>query len=151
VVAFLSYHTEPQWLTVSFPSTLYLHPVLDVILRNVPKDAEAPLRLGLQEALVNAAKHGNQLDPSKFVSVRFAKTPTFYQWVITDQGSGFSPPEACPIPFPHDYLPGERCECGRGLFILFQIFDQVQWNSAGTELHLTKSIRPAFRFLAARS
>lgn len=150
VVAFLSYHTKPYWQTVSFPSTLYLHPVLDVILRNVPRDVEPSLRLGLQEALVNAAKHGNQLDPSKSVSVRFTKNQSNYQWVITDQGDGFKPPQSCPVPSTYDYLPGDRCECGRGLFILFQVFDQVQWNDAGTELHLSKSIRPAFRFLASR-
>jgi len=52
----------------------------------------AELRLGLQEALVNAAKHGNNLDPSKLVIVRFSLANDHYWWVIADQGCGFNPP-----------------------------------------------------------
>ena len=52
-----------KWRNLSFTSTLYLAPVLDLLLDEVPSEWQPELRLGLQEALVNAVKHGNSLDP----------------------------------------------------------------------------------------
>ncbi|HEY9828839.1 MAG TPA: ATP-binding protein [Stenomitos sp.] len=138
MVAFLLRPIKPRWLHLSFPSTLYLCPILELLLQEVPQELQCEVRLGLQEALVNAAKHGNGLSPSKFVSVRYARFQDRHEWVIADQGEGFRPPHICTPPLPNDVLPEDGCECGRGLYILFQIFDQVQWNAAGTELSLAK-------------
>jgi serine/threonine-protein kinase RsbW len=132
-------HT-PRWLTLSFPSTLYLCPILDLLLQEIPIELQCELRLGLQEALVNAAKHGNQLDPSKAVSVSYERHQGNHEWVIADQGIGFTPPLSCYLPMLDHPLPENDCECGRGLFILFQVFDQVCWNPAGTELRLAKRL-----------
>jgi anti-sigma regulatory factor (Ser/Thr protein kinase) len=125
--------------TISFASTLYLCPILDMLLAEIPLQWRAELRLGLQEALVNAAKHGNKLDPSKTVVVRFSAIGDEYWWAITDQGSGFTPPLRCNSDC-SEQLPGEDGECGRGLFILYQIFDKVHWDKQGTELKLSKNI-----------
>lgn len=124
--------------TISFASTLYLCPILDILLADVPPRWRAELRLGLQEALVNAAKHGNQLDPNKLVIVRFWTNAEQYWWSITDQGSGFTPPRCCHPD--SSELPCDDQDCGRGLFILYQIFDQVIWNADGTELRLCKDM-----------
>lgn len=133
-----------KWGTVSFVSTLYLQPILDCLLEKVPQSWHAEVRLGLQEALVNAAKHGNSLDPAKHVSVRFAIHGSSYWWVITDQGSGFTHPYSC-----HDTYDGDCIfnanDCGRGLYILYQVFDQVHWNQGGREVHLCKKIYRARR------
>lgn len=131
--------TERKWGTVSFASTLYLCPILDLLLANIPNQWQAEVRLGLQEALVNAAKHGNKLDPSKKVLVRYSVAEDFYCWVIADQGSGFEPPLACAVDSRSRLCP-DTDECGRGLMILHQIFDQVQWNQEGTELQLCKQV-----------
>lgn len=133
-----------NWGTISFASTLYLCPILDLLLAEVPAQWQAEVRLGLQEALVNAAKHGNNLDPSKTVLVRFSIIENQYWWIISDQGSGFAPP-ACCCSEPDEQLPKEENECGRGLYILHQIFDQVYWNNQGTELRLCKQVRNRFR------
>lgn len=133
-----------RWNTISFASTLYLRPVLDLLLSEVPMNFQPDLRLGLQEALVNAAKHGNNLDPSKTILVRFSVVCPQYWWVISDQGPGFT----TSIPNcsrPHKCLPQEERECGRGLYILHQIFDLVQWNSQGTELRLCKQVNSRSR------
>lgn len=136
--------TARNWGTLSFASTLYLCPILDLLLAEVPDRWRSELRLGLQEALVNAAKHGNNLDPSKQVLVRFSLIDNQYWWIISDQGSGFSPPSSQPsVCFKG--LPCDENECGRGLFILHQIFDEVQWNPEGTELRLCKQVT-RFRF-----
>ncbi len=127
----------PQWSTLSFPSTLYLQPVLERLLAHVPDLIREEVRLGLQEALVNAAKHGNELNPHKVVLVRYSITDEQIHWVITDQGEGFEPPSAHSIVI-DELLPTETSESGRGLFILYEIFDEVYWNAQGTELSLCK-------------
>lgn len=130
-----------RWQHVSFASTLYLCPILDCLLADIPNEEEAELRLGLQEALVNAAKHGNKLDPYKTIFVHFSISHSQGWWIISDQGSGFTPPDQCKTPPPPQKIPDEGCECGRGLYILHQIFDQVYWNGDGTELRLFKAIK----------
>lgn len=127
------------WGTISFASTLYLCPILDLLLAEIPAKLQAELRLGLQEALVNAAKHGNNLDPSKTVVVRFSLIDNQYWWVISDQGQGFTPISSGDDE-PTDYLPPDEAESGRGLCLLRQIFDQVEWNRKGTELRLCKQM-----------
>jgi hypothetical protein len=141
--------TKRNWSTLSFNSTLYLCPVLDLLLTNIPCEFKHEIRLGLQEALVNASKHGNKLDPSKSVVVSFLVTKAGYSWVISDQGKGFTPRCDCEAEgdCATQLLPSEEAESGRGLCILHQIFDQVNWNEKGTQLSLSKQfnqIRPRF-------
>ncbi len=133
---------------MSFPSTLHLYPVLDLLLAKVPSAWRSDVRLGLQEALVNAAKHGNQLDPQKKVSIRFVNRHDGYCWIISDQGSGFMPSPCLSQPWEDSQIPTGDQECGRGLFILHYIFDQVQWNDQGTELTLYKRHSPKTRWLS---
>ncbi|WP_413166883.1 ATP-binding protein [Capilliphycus salinus ALCB114379] len=147
MIAISSRPVKRNWVTVSFASTLYLCPILDLLLAEIPECWQAELRLGLQEALVNAAKHGNKLDPSKTIVVRFSIVKNQFWWIISDQGSGFQPPCPCRTPLFGDHhpqreseLPVDDHECGRGLYILHQIFDRVEWNPEGTELTLCKEI-----------
>lgn len=138
--------TRGSWSKMSFASTLYLYPVLDLLLAKVPSQLEPELRLGLQEALVNAAKHGNKLDPSKTIVVQFSVDKEGYSWIISDEGCGFSPDcdrvHDCNCDrHPTHLLPPDFDENGRGLCLLHQIFDLVQWNKEGTELTLCKSIK----------
>jgi anti-sigma regulatory factor (Ser/Thr protein kinase) len=122
---------------MSFSSTLYLCPVLDLLLSSIPNELHAEIRLGLQEALVNAAKHGNKLDPEKTVVVHFCSSKEDYSWIISDEGSGFATQCSCENPRLR-HLPPEDAENGRGLCILHQVFDQVQWSQRGTQLRLCK-------------
>jgi serine/threonine-protein kinase RsbW len=147
VIAISSRPVQRNWVTLSFASTLYLCPILDLLLAEIPDRCQAEIRLGLQEALVNAAKHGNKLDPSKTVIVRFSIIKHQFWWIISDQGSGFRPPCSCRTALIEEYhnredsgLPVDDHECGRGLYILHQIFDRVEWNPEGTELTLCKEI-----------
>lgn len=137
--------------TVSFASTLYLCPILDLLLLKVPEELQPEIRLGLQEALVNAAKHGNKLDPSKTVVVKFIITKESYSWIISDEGVGFhhplsSQPECeCQVTSDRE-LPIDESESGRGLCILNEIFDQVLWDyEKGTQVKLCKIIKKGKR------
>jgi serine/threonine-protein kinase RsbW len=131
------YPRRVRWRQLSFPSTLHLQPVLELLLHGVPYPCDAEVRLGLQEALVNAAKHGNDLDPSRIVEVRYTRCGSFRWWVIRDQGNGFQAPPPAELICSH-HLPESEMSCGRGLFILHQVFDQVAWNQEGNELTLGK-------------
>lgn len=126
-----------KWSNLSFTSTLYLAPVLDLLLDKVPFDWQSELRLGLQEALVNAVTHGNSLDPSKQITVRFSVVSQMYWWIITDQGSDF---QSANCSRKDDPTPCQDLECGRGFYILRKIFDHVNWDSDTHRLTLCKRI-----------
>jgi anti-sigma regulatory factor (Ser/Thr protein kinase) len=128
-----------SWNKLSFASTLYLCPILDLLLAEIPSQWQAEIRLGLQEALVNAAKHGNNLDPGKTVEIQFSVTRDEYWWIISDKGNGFYCPKGRDNET-NEQVPQEEGECGRGLFILHQIFDKVHWNNHRRELTLCKVI-----------
>lgn len=135
---------KQNWSTLSFSSTLYLCPILDLLLAPIPEQLQDELRLGLQEALVNAATHGNRLDPSKAIMVEFSCSREGYCWVISDQGEGFKPTCLCQTLASQsldDLLPPDESETGRGVGILHQIFDQVHWNAQGTQLRLSKQTK----------
>ncbi len=140
MVAISSHSVKRSWNTISFASTLYLVPILELLLAEIPSQWRPEVKLGLQEALVNAAKHGNKLDPGKTVLVRFSIIIDQYWWIISDEGTGFRPPPAWEIGLDQSLACQER-ECGRGLYILHQVFDKVQWNHQGTELRLCKQVK----------
>jgi serine/threonine-protein kinase RsbW len=131
--------TGYDWDQITFASTLFLCPILDRILAPVPRQWQAEVRLGLQEALVNAAMHGNHLDPHKQVVVSFGFRDEECWWVISDQGAGFPVPGACHQELAED-LPEAEAESGRGMSLLHQIFDRVLWNRQGTEVRLCKHL-----------
>lgn len=131
---------QQKWDTLSFVSTLYLQPVIELLMKDVPLTWQAEVRLGLQEALVNAAKHGNGLNPAKRISVRYTASVSQVWWVISDQGEGFSYPCGCGEGA-DSASTSHLSECGRGLYILHQVFDQVSWCNSGRELHLGKVVR----------
>lgn len=116
--------------------------MLDQLLAHVPERWRAEVRLGLQEALVNAVKHGNCLDPHKVISVRYKTMGNEYWWVIEDQGCGFDFHRDCGSAESDTEVTIK--DCGRGLYILNQVFDSVQWSRGGRELHLRKQVRRWF-------
>src|SRR5215468_8138981 len=55
------------------------------------------IRLAMEEALVNAIKHGNREDPGKQVRVRYVAAVHQFMIEIQDEGRGFDP-EGVPDP-----------------------------------------------------
>src|ERR1700721_1717672 len=72
------------------------------------------VHLALEEALVNAIKHGNRNDPGKTVRVRYQAQANQFLIEIQDEGRGFDP-EGLPDPLAPENLerPG-----GRGVFLM---------------------------------
>jgi len=132
--------SRKSWTKMSFASTLYLYPILDILLTPIPCSLHDEVRLGLQEALVNAAKHGNELDPNKTICVQFSITKEALYWIISDQGFA-EMPESNSQQDAWDTLPPQESENGRGLCILKQVFDQVFWDGQNSQLKLRKEIK----------
>src|SRR5579863_9937159 len=92
------------------------------------------IRLALEEALVNAIKHGNGQDPAKTVRVRYQITLQHFMIEVQDEGRGFDP-EGVPDPLAPENLerPG-----GRGVFLMRHYMSWVQYNEAGNCVTLCK-------------
>ena len=92
------------------------------------------IRLALDEAIVNAIKHGNQMDPTKRVQVRFRILAERFEVVITDEGPGYDPQD---IPDP---LAVENLErpSGRGLFLMRHYMSEITVHPPGNRLSLCK-------------
>jgi serine/threonine-protein kinase RsbW len=72
------------------------------------------IRLAMEEAFVNAVKHGNRMDRQKRVRVSFTVNTEHFLIEIEDEGPGFTP-EDVPDPTAPENL--ER-PSGRGLFLM---------------------------------
>ena len=92
------------------------------------------IKLALEEALVNAIKHGNQMDPDKRVSVWYSVTPDRFDVRITDEGPGFDPADV-----PDPTLP-ENIErfCGRGLLLIRNFMSAVEYQGKGNVVVMSK-------------
>jgi serine/threonine-protein kinase RsbW len=97
------------------------------------------IRLALEEAIVNAIKHGNQMDHNKRVHVRFRVLAERFDIGITDEGPGYDPGD---IPDP---LADENLErpCGRGLFLMKHYMTEVTVHPPGNRLTMCKIRQPA--------
>ena len=102
--------------------------------RGYPERDRFAVRLALEEALVNAVKHGNGNDPAKRVRLRWRLTPGWLMAEVEDEGKGFDP-AAVPDPREPDGLgrPG-----GRGLLLMRHYLDGVSYNVRGNAVTLHK-------------
>ncbi len=89
-------------------------------------------RVGLTEALSNAMLYGNGRDPSKNVVVEVGVHEGALRAKIRDQGVGFDPDTV-----PDPTLPENLARpCGRGLFLMRELLDEVSYNEQGNEVTL---------------
>lgn len=89
-------------------------------------------RVGLTEALSNAMMYGNGHDPSKNVVVELAMSEGRLEATVRDQGAGFDPTS-----IPDPTLPENRSRpCGRGVFLMRELLDEVSYNDQGNEVTL---------------
>ena len=92
------------------------------------------IKLALEEALVNAIKHGNQLDRAKMVRVAFRVARDRFDVQITDEGVGFDPSDV-PDPTAPENL--ER-PCGRGLLLMRHYMSEVYYADRGRSVRMSK-------------
>jgi serine/threonine-protein kinase RsbW len=92
------------------------------------------IRLALEEALVNAIKHGNQMDRTKKVRIAYHVRVEHFEVTVADEGPGFDP-EDVPDPTAPENL--ERC-CGRGLMLMKHYMSEVSYNRRGNSVRMRK-------------
>jgi len=93
------------------------------------------IKLALEEALVNAIKHGNQLDKQKKVHIHYKVTSSRFDVRITDEGGGFDPGD---VPDPTAVENLER-PSGRGLMLMRHYMNEVCYNDNGTTVVMSKN------------
>jgi len=135
LVADLHEHIEFE-----LPSALSLmHVVLDYLMKRVEKlgviDAEqSNLFVALDEAFVNAVKHGNKFDSGKRVRIIAEVSRAEAKFTIEDEGEGF---DVNSIPDPLD--PENLFKTsGRGVLFIYNIMDEVKYNDRGNRLTMVK-------------
>ena len=123
-----------------FPSAISLmHSILDYLMKRVEKNGiieveNSNLFIALDEAFVNAIKHGNKFDADKNVRISAEVSPTEARFTIEDEGEGF---DVNAIPDPCD--PENLFKTsGRGVLIIHNIMDEVSYNERGNRLTMVK-------------
>lgn len=95
------------------------------------------IKLVLEEALINAIKHGNKLHPQLFVDVSINASHDRLEIVITDQGEGFDPNK---VPDPTQEAQLSKTS-GRGVFLIKKVMDEVQYFDEGRSVRMVKKIK----------
>ena len=102
------------------------------------------LRVGLSEALANAMLYGNGRDPAKRVRIEVRCSTSEIVACVTDEGEGFDP-SLVPDPTTPECI---TKPCGRGLFLMRKLLDEVRFNDRGNSVTLvlrSRSVRAEAR------
>lgn len=95
---------------------------------------DSEVLIALDEAIVNAIKHGNKCDPRKAVHIVAEFSAEGARFTVTDEGPGFA----------LDKVPDPTTPCrllepsGRGLLLINHIMDEVCFNPRGNQLEMFK-------------
>ncbi len=133
-----------QWawyrdVVINSDSTDAVRPLLDEILNTLMNNGWENklvfgIHLSMEEALVNAVKHGNKYNPAKKVHVRVGISSNLFRSEITDEGEGFDPAKL-PDPTDPDYLDKPN---GRGVMLMRNFMTRVVYNDRGNAVFMEK-------------
>src|SRR5204862_4608468 len=98
------------------------------------KPERSNLFVALDEAFVNAVKHGNKSDPTKLVRITAELTQQEASFTVEDEGEGF---DINQIPDPCDPANLFRAS-GRGVLLIYNIMDEVEYNAQGNRVKMVK-------------
>ncbi|MGB7068751.1 MAG: ATP-binding protein [Pyrinomonadaceae bacterium] len=116
-----------------------MHSILEYLTQRVEKlgvinCAQSNLFVALDEAFVNAVKHGNKFDANKLLKIVAELSPTEASFTVEDEGEGF---DINSIPDPLD--PENLFKSsGRGVLFICSIMDEVKYNERGNRLTMIK-------------
>jgi serine/threonine-protein kinase RsbW len=92
------------------------------------------VKLALEEALINAIKHGNKLDKNKQVKVEAKLTSEMAEITVEDEGPGF---DRSSVPDPTEEENLEKCS-GRGILLMEAYMNSVKWSNKGRRVRMVK-------------
>ncbi|MBX7173745.1 MAG: ATP-binding protein [Pyrinomonadaceae bacterium] len=122
------------------PSTVStMHAVLNYLMKRVEKlgvinPEQSNLFIALDEAFVNAVKHGNKFDANKLVRITADVSSKEARFTVEDEGEGF---DVNAIPDPLDPTNLFKTS-GRGVLFIYNIMDEVKYNERGNRLTMVK-------------
>ena len=122
------------------PSVMSLmHTILDYLIKRVEKNgvvssADSNLFIALDEAFVNAVKHGNKFDATKCVRISAEVSSKEARFTVEDEGEGFNIAE---IPDPTNTENLFKTS-GRGVLIIHNVMDEVHYNERGNRVEMIK-------------
>ena len=136
---------DPEKLDLKLSVTLSAdRDAVDTVVRSVMNvvrelkcapGSEDHIELALAEALANAVVHGAKNDPSKIIECDVACDDRRGVLIIVrDPGPGFDPAQI-PNPCHGDNIYANH---GRGIYLINQLMDEVQFHKNGTEIHMLK-------------
>ena len=103
------------------------------------EDSAHWIAMSVRETVTNAIQHGNKLDQSKSVDIRFEVGPDYVDISVRDQGKGFRVDD---LPNPLD--PENLLKpSGRGIFYIRSFMDEVEFkphSQGGMEVHMVKRV-----------
>ncbi len=103
-----------------------------------PVDVTYDMLLAVAEAAANATRHGRREDVRTEIRVRCALKAGVVSVTIADEGHGFDPAS-----MPTDRLPDRFASGGRGLYLMRELMDEVEFDSGpgGTTVTLRRRLR----------
>ncbi|MGD9721113.1 MAG: ATP-binding protein [Pirellulales bacterium] len=115
------------------------HRILEELLEKIGAEGWSSrdifgIRLALEEAVVNAIKHGNRLDASKQVHVVCKSTPEKVWFKVSDEGPGFNP-KSVPDCTDSDHI---DCPNGRGIMLMRNFMSSVEYSGRGNVVTMEK-------------
>ena len=119
-----------------------VRPVLDsieagLLLHKFDPEEIYKVVMACEEALVNAAKHGNQYNASKKVRLQIRLTGNIFEISIRDEGPGFDPTD---VPDPTDVENIDR-PCGRGLLMMRYYMQEVLYSDNGRRVFMMRELK----------
>jgi serine/threonine-protein kinase RsbW len=112
-----------------------LEELLDQLARHEFSSADIhAVHLAVEEAMVNAVKHGNGLESEKKVHVVCQVSKDRVRVEIEDEGPGFDPDQ---VPDPTEDINVEF-PCGRGVMLMRKFMSKVEFNKAGNRVVMEK-------------
>ncbi|PYS33537.1 MAG: hypothetical protein DMF75_09130 [Acidobacteria bacterium] len=127
-------------IELELPSNLTLmNGVLEYLVDRVArlgliKVEQSNLFVALDEAFVNAVKHGNRNDTTKLLRITAELSAREAIFTVEDEGEGF---DVCEIPDPRDSANLFKSS-GRGVLLIYNIMDEVEYSERGTRLRMVK-------------
>lgn len=97
-----------------------------------PDASRFAIRLALEEAIVNAFRHGHKQIPDKPVKLEFDVGHNRVQLAVEDQGPGFNP-EVVPDPTLDENL---ELPTGRGLLLMRAYMARVEYVGRGNRVEM---------------
>ena len=92
------------------------------------------VRLAVEEALLNAMKHGNHMDPNKSVFIAYTASTERFRIEIENDGQGFCD-RLVPSPLTISNL---RRPTGRGIMLMRSFMNSIEYNEVGNRLVMEK-------------